>query len=533
MSLTWHIVRKDLYRLRWVLLLWVVAIAARLVFASIQSSLDGEGSIPFQRAAWAFGMIFVPVIGFSLVMGVQDDDPVSDADAFWVTRPISGGRLLSAKAIVLAALCAVPALVTAPYWLSHGYSLTQIRRAAELTTEWQVAITLLAVPFAAISPNGTRFVGNVLVGGGVFLLVGLAFRLIGIGQATATSDGVLVSRIWMDCMIGAAASVTAMLMQHFTRQTRYSMAILIAAGVGIFLISGLWSRNIASGPTETNPLPIDEPTLSFESATISRTAPKTPGGEMDFRADFEVAGLREGDVAVPTTVAHRIEWANRPALEVDSPPASDDLATACWFAALGEGRNSTIQSDVRIPPGIDASLLGAATRYSAVIHGDIWRPRVVAMVRPVLGETSSRGGMTLKVGDVMPNDPRGILAIWLSESTPRLSLSAAEMLAGEKPPADFRWYYFLVNPRDGRSLIASASPSGDPLNSATVGYFRTELDFQFLPEQAWKRNVPPDIVSWIKDATLVKVEADDLGSFQKSIDVPHIEFGPRKPAPTP
>ena len=108
MNLTLHIAIKDFYRLRWALLLWVVAIASELALASIQATLDIEGHVPFYMAAWTFGNIFIPVISFGLVMGLQDDDPVTEGDAFWMTRPITGARLLSAKALVLGLLCLIP-----------------------------------------------------------------------------------------------------------------------------------------------------------------------------------------------------------------------------------------------------------------------------------------------------------------------------------------------------------------------------------------------------------------------------------------
>ncbi len=147
------------------ILLWVVCVAGELALAAIQVGLDAEGHQLFFMASWTFGNVFVPVIGFGLVMGLQDDDPVTDGDAFWMTRPITGGRLLSAKALVLVLFRLVPVAVTIPFWMSHDFSMDILTRSSVQVLWRQALISLLALPFAVISSSGANFVKNTLVGG--------------------------------------------------------------------------------------------------------------------------------------------------------------------------------------------------------------------------------------------------------------------------------------------------------------------------------------------------------------------------------
>lgn len=272
MSLTWHIVRKDLLRLRWVLLLWVVAIVAQLCLATIQSSLDEKGHVLFYAAAWTFGSIFVPVIGFGLVMGLQDDDPVAATDAFWITRPITGGRLLGAKALALALLCLVPVFVDAPFWVIHDFGPQLLGRAAVRTLTLQAFIAMLAVPFAIISANGSRFVMNVMLGGAILVALMLLYGLLGPGSPRPDSETARLSRALILVLIWTAAIVALAFNQYCRRRLRLSIAILAGAVAVGFAVSRWSNADFAHTPSYRDPANPQDPLVlgAGEGAAIVR-----------------------------------------------------------------------------------------------------------------------------------------------------------------------------------------------------------------------------------------------------------------------
>ncbi len=241
MSLTLHIAFKDVYRLRWALLLWVVAIASELALGSIQATLDVEGHVPFYMAAWTFGNVFIPVISYGLVMGLQDDDPVTEGDAFWMTRPITGGRLLSAKALVLVLLCFVPVLVCVPFWLGHNFGLALLGRSSAQVLWRQVLISLIAVPFAVVSSSGGKFVTNTLIGAVALLGLALLYRLLEGSGLPGTPGPILVTRGWGILAVWLIASAAIALNQYHRRRTKLSATILAAAMISCFGISKWWN----------------------------------------------------------------------------------------------------------------------------------------------------------------------------------------------------------------------------------------------------------------------------------------------------
>ncbi len=236
MKLAWHIVRKDLFRLRWILLLWVVVLIAALGLATIQSGLDEETYFPFWIAANVVVGGILPLIAFGLVMGLLHDDPVAEIDAFWITRPISGGELLLAKLIALLALALIPVLIAIPFWLNYDYSWSQVVQAAGQTLRMDFLLVMLALPFAVISGNASKFVMNVMVGAGVLLLVVL---LLSLGNSRKDAPGVtalLESKAWLITGLWFVTVLLVTLNQFLRRRTWQSVAVLaiaVAAGFGV------------------------------------------------------------------------------------------------------------------------------------------------------------------------------------------------------------------------------------------------------------------------------------------------------------
>jgi hypothetical protein len=415
MSLTWNIVRKDIYRLRWALVLWLVALTARGAFSGIQAVLDDEGSYPFARGAWLFGTVFCPIIAFGLVMAAQSDDPVADVDAFWITRPISGGRLLAAKAVLLALMLLLPVIVVTPLWISHGFSPHQLFRAVLATAGEQAVTMAIAVPFAVISPDASHFVVNVLVAGVVIAVLWLAYQFFDLGRFVPLAEGVAESRLTVVASIWAVAALVMALAQYFARSAKFAKGVLASAVILGFSASVFWPWGIesAGSPGRSTPVP-------------------------------------------------------------DSKTAGHELEMKCWDVALGSA------------PG-----------------GGLMQPEVVARLGAAAGTASSHDGSILRIVEVITNGPPPTeIAMSLTESVPHLPRHLLDMFFESRTVPDAA-FYFLINPSDGRSLVADVFRPGEAFDCADVRYFRTTLLFDH--RKARDHSLPSEFHDWIKGAVLVKV----------------------------
>jgi len=240
LSLTWHIVLKDLYRLRWILVLWGTLMVGCILFAAIQAGLDTDTYYPYYLGALICASGLLPLIAFSLVMGLIHDDPVAESDAFWITRPISAGRLLGAKSVALFLLWLIPVIVSMPVWIHQGYDLKQLQDAAKQTLKIEAAISFLALPIAALSPNGSRFVMNVMLASAGLFTLALVYRLGGLGQESPLSAGLAQARYGIVAGIWVVASLAIAGTQFFGGRTRRSLVILSISVVLGFAAARWW-----------------------------------------------------------------------------------------------------------------------------------------------------------------------------------------------------------------------------------------------------------------------------------------------------
>lgn len=249
MSLTWHIVKKDLRSLKWPLSFWVLLIVAKLGVGVVLLNADGtEGIEWFTRmdilSRLLCGLEFV---SFLLTVAFIQGDPLVGTTAFWMTRPISGARLLRAKLLGLGLVFGLlPVLVTLPWWLGCGYGPREIAWAAAETVAIHAAVVLLALMWSSVTDGFGRFLMWTLVT--IFTVPTLVGTIIeGLNQLQHTrgpSDPVMATRMTLGFGIAAATILGVMTHQYLTRQTRRSITLLVASAGLIVLLGGFWPWNL-------------------------------------------------------------------------------------------------------------------------------------------------------------------------------------------------------------------------------------------------------------------------------------------------
>jgi len=174
MSELLHILRKDLRRLRWPLIAWVLIVIGRMIVATTGAAV-AFGDIGLQLAMNNLSVL-VTVIDLLmlalLVSWLVHDEPLVGVDAFWLTRPVDPLRLMAAKLLFAAVF-----LVAAP---AAGESMAVARIAGGFHDAMRaapglaLARTLWVLPLlalAVLTPSLMRFL--LVIVGGVAALAGL------------------------------------------------------------------------------------------------------------------------------------------------------------------------------------------------------------------------------------------------------------------------------------------------------------------------------------------------------------------------
>ncbi|HWA29234.1 MAG TPA: hypothetical protein VG734_26525 [Lacunisphaera sp.] len=308
MSLTWHIVKKDLRALKWPLGFWVLVIVAKLGIGAMLLNADGtEGVNWFLKmdilARMLAGFEFV---SFLLTAALIHGDPLVGTTAFWMTRPISGARLLRAKLCWLGLVFGLlPVLVTLPWWLGCGYGPHEIAWAAAETAAIHAAVVLLGLMWSPVVQGYGRFLmWTIVTLFAVPTLVGSIIQgLNHLLQSQGPSDPVMAARMTLGGGIAVAAILGAMIHQYLTLRTRRSITLL-AGSAGLIVLVGVawpwalnidarvktWLRQRAAGEWPAAAAPADLKFSSFRYAEVSG-----PGGRNGtagkLRLDWDVEGL--------------------------------------------------------------------------------------------------------------------------------------------------------------------------------------------------------------------------------------------------
>ena len=235
MKLIWHIVRKDARRLWLPLTLWAVLMTAQhgiewRALHVVTEDKTWEGRLKLYAVLLELlGVLTGYVLTAALVM----EDPPTGTTVFWLTRPMSGARVLGAKLLGCGVLVLVPPVLLAlPWWGMAGDTGTEIFRLTRELLRWQVWAAGSAVAVAAFTRGGGQFLGGTLAVQAA--IMGIAWGEGWIARATTAG----AAGQWQFAKILAVAGVAiAVLIQYHTRRRRAAWAVIGASLAGALLIA--------------------------------------------------------------------------------------------------------------------------------------------------------------------------------------------------------------------------------------------------------------------------------------------------------
>lgn len=309
MKLTWHIFLKDLRRMRGLLGIWVLLLGGEVLLHGWMLAADDP------HLFWRMNMLGVVGgacnvgVAYFLVAMLVREDPLIGTGMFWATRPISGGRLLGAKAMGIALLFGVlPLAVRLPWWLWCGFGPAEIGTMAGFGVLVWLAVAVPAAALAALSDSG----GRMLL---LSLVLGAALQTLAVtsaGHHLHTDADLVQGRVVAAAAAAGAGAVAAVIWQYLRRQARVAGAILlVGAAAGVWgLFQWPWALG-AMLPVKAEPLAGTEE-VAVSAGPVSLPANWNPqeAVETTLRVDFRIDRL-PADLAVTGGTAEvDLVWPN-------------------------------------------------------------------------------------------------------------------------------------------------------------------------------------------------------------------------------
>lgn len=298
MNLTWHILKKDLFRHRIAYGLWLVLLLAKIGVLGVSLSdwsVDADWFEQLQIGDIVLSVV-ESIVCFLLVGSFVLEDPLVGSNQFWLTRPISGRRLLAAKLLGASLLFfVVPLALGAVVWLGGGmtgeYFLAQLGFSALV----QGMIVAGAFVVGTISDRSNRFLLILL--GSLVAVVALSPLAQKLFTVYPESRALLQTRMAVGTMCFVVAAVGAVWLQFTRRRLAWSGTWLV---VGILLGVGAWNQfpwELARGwAAEPEPVAGTEAVKLTVLHVQPSSAPsgKVPKGQRWMEIAFGVEGVPAG-----------------------------------------------------------------------------------------------------------------------------------------------------------------------------------------------------------------------------------------------
>jgi len=237
MNLTWHIIKKDLLRLRLPVLPWVIILAGQVYVSNeLLSPLSLDMDLFFEMGMFFNLLVVVGLMLTSLLVAMLVlEDPLSGTTMFWVTRPISGGRLLGTKVVVAFLLFGLlPLLAWLPWWLYCSFGWHDLVRAAGFVLGIQAIAVIPAFALAALVDQIGRFFLYCLMLGFAVLVAFLQ-----VASHTGISREMLLSRLLVVAGLLLLSCLMALGLQYLTRRM-VSAAAVVIGGVALSVAVAFW-----------------------------------------------------------------------------------------------------------------------------------------------------------------------------------------------------------------------------------------------------------------------------------------------------
>lgn len=239
MNLTLHIVRTDLRRMRVWLICWLGMLLAPLVLVGtllVQTPSAGSWTAPRTFTILTVAQF---VVGYLLTILLLHEHRLIGSTQFWLTRPISRGRLLQAKALgAFIVVALMPVAASLPWWLWCGFGGAEIFNASLEIVAVMFAVIVCGAAMAALTDSlGRALLWTVVfVGGGLFAM--FFFSFVNASQLpTSVQSSLVLTRSVFAIVAVLVELIVIVIVQYYLRRYGWWLGVAAAVIVATLLVA--------------------------------------------------------------------------------------------------------------------------------------------------------------------------------------------------------------------------------------------------------------------------------------------------------
>ncbi len=550
MNIITHVFKKDLIRLRYLLIVWLLLIVVQLALGIYGQRLAAEVFqfqmlLPLLMKLVGFLQGIMMIVVIPLVI---QDDSVVGSTAFWFTRPISRKGLLLSKACSILTVLVLPLLAAELFVLgangASGYHL--------LLAVPEVIIEKLAyiIPFAILASVTPKFSRYALVGIIVFAVVvvlmilmsvaGMVFpalRQLGnhdIYKIASLEASYTVAKHLYEIILG----VIIISYQFMTRRTVRTVMLVVGAYLLMWVGTNMWNIDFLKerAAVESSAIKVEGVTMDFDHGNLMVSDEfrfnKNDTREKSISTKNVISGLPDGQFAILKGMHNaKMEYADGKVLK------SQYVSTSKRQGYYNEKFMSSIQEvlgDIKLVNPFDGkfsyteifSLDGARLHkykdktgtYSARANLDIYKYEIVLEVPLESGMKGSFGAEQVVIYDVLERD--NTVSVVLHEKKINLLFDrrvkkVSRIDLSQNIYSEYTPVYLLVNKGRGEAFLPEAGTNVNANVMDALGPVRlrtkTKL-FDFTDVNGRNAMLPKIDEEWLSGAALVRMNAVMTGT---------------------
>lgn len=540
MRLVLHIVHKDFRHLRFYLAGWLCLVILR-------AAVIGYG--PLDSGTWDFNSFFyyellawfpqICLLAIMIARLVQDDS-LAGSTASWLSRPISGRKLLASKSLFLVLTVIFPLFIVELLLLGvHGVTPRDVMRSVPQILAYQLLLTSALLLLAAVTRKlaHTALLGLLGFVGWMWFYNfsrSLFFKQVDLGDSFGIT--LATSREIALLLIHIAIAGVLVSHQYLTRRTGKSVTLACSGLLVIGLFMGVWSWDFVASAQRVDRSVVDpeQLTAQIEEETLRffrRVRSKPLKRSMVLNGNIALEGLPTGVFALAEQVISQVSFGSPEETlssrhghpyayegdgfwwRINHPPRLHDERATTLAAALGgvaflhDGTSPILEY---VPELLEIN------KESYDLHRETlsdFTAKVVFLVqRNEIATFPLKHGARYDKG----SDHVEIVGVTTDQDSLRIELEESRhRLIQDRMKS--RWY-LLRNRLKRQALLSEGSlayavftPQATPLSFSMLGVSNSSLYFQ-LPSTD-----PPVDPDWFDDAELVRIEIRNLGRFFKTI----------------
>ncbi len=552
-----YLLKKDLIRLKYLLLVWLLLILAQSALGIGGHNLAAE-YLEFQMLLPLLAKLISFLQGLMVIVIVPliiQDDSIVGTTAFWFTRPIPRKGLLFTKSCLVLILLAIPPLIAEIFVLSaHGATIYYLLLAVPEIFIEKLAFIIPFVILAALTPKFSRYALVGIIIFAVFTVITITSSVITIflpNLRTYLSNVKIHKNPSLAASLDVAKDIYVILIgsvlivrQFLTRSTAKTIKWLVVAFLVMICLTRIWNWDflkeisIAKSPaTISDSLSVDFDTQYLTISDEVRFRKKDVRGK-SISIKQTVKGLPSGQFAILRKMKDvQMKYPDGTILESKHVSAfkrelfSGEKFMLSIQAALGDVKLLSSSIIREAFSGTEIFSLDESDfhqfknktgAYSAQVDFDIYEYKIVSQLPLKQGAKDTFGTEQIVIQDILEK-PNAISVILSEKKTyllfDRSVKKKSRYDVAQNIYSQYNNVYLIVNKNRREALLAK--PGGLYINvMAAYGPTRLEtmakqLDFTNLND----RSEPQIDKEWLANAELVRLDAVKVSTAKINITI--------------